>query len=335
MIRLVADIGSWTTKISILGCGVVLSEATCIALQKDSSGEDMIKAYGDTARELSGKAAKNTRIINPVCEGDIVHPSLLTVLFQKFLEKIEITPKKAKQTEIMFIVPCSATKALRGKYIQLAKACGIGRVYFTRTPFASVLGHNVALSKTVPTFAVDVGYGKTDISVFSLDGIISGFTVNLGGGNIDVHVMDMLAENFNVKIGSLTAERLKMVVGSLYDDDYKMTAVIGRDANTGEPLQVAVNSSHLSEVIKLYVDKIIEYVRAVLAEQNADVTSAVVNGGVYLTGGLTKLDGFAEYFQKGLDIKVNVCEEPALAGVIGGCTVLSSPNLCSKIATVD
>ena len=335
MNRLVADIGSWTTKISILGCGVVLSEATCIALQREVSGKDRIKAYGDTARALSGKAAKNTRIINPVCEGDIVHPSLLAILFKKFLEKIEITPKKAKQTEIMFIVPCSASKVLREKYIALAQACGIGRVYFTRTPFASVLGHNVAISKTVPTFAVDVGYGKTDISVFSLDGIISGFTVNLGGGNIDVHVMDMLAENFNVRIGSLTAERLKMVVGSLYEDDYKMTAVIGRDTETGEPAQVAVNSSHLSEVIKLYVDKIIEYVRAVLAEQNADVTSAVVNGGIYLTGGLTKLDGFAEYFQNGLEIKVNVCEEPSLAGVIGGCTVLSSPYLCSKIATLD
>ncbi|MCM1546153.1 MAG: rod shape-determining protein [Clostridiales bacterium] len=335
MIRLVADIGSWLTKIGILGCGVVLSEATCVALQSDISGNVTIKAYGDTARALSGKAAQNTRIINPVCEGEIVQPALLCELLKYFLEKIEVTPRKAKQAEVMFILPCSATKKLRKTYLKIAEDCGIGRTYFTRTPFAAVLGHNVTLSKTSPVFCVDVGYGKTDISVFSLDGIISGFTANLGGGNIDVHIMDLLCEEFGIKVGALTAEKLKNVVGSLYEGDNKMMAVIGRSVKNGEPTQAAVNSSHLEEVIKLYVDKIIEYVRAVLADLPAEVSSAVVNGGIYLSGGLTKMDGFAEYFGKGLEIKVNVCEEPSLASVIGGCTVLSSPYLCSKIATVN
>ncbi|MDE7087058.1 MAG: rod shape-determining protein, partial [Clostridia bacterium] len=78
MNRLVIDVGSWTTKIALLGCGVVLSEATCVAVQNDVSGNVSIKAYGDTARALSGRAAKNTRIVNPVFEGDIVQPALIT-----------------------------------------------------------------------------------------------------------------------------------------------------------------------------------------------------------------------------------------------------------------
>ena len=335
MNRLVIDFGSWTTKISILGCGVVLSEATCVAIQSDSEGNVTLKAFGDTARALSGRAAQNTRIVNPVCEGDIVQPNLLAALLAHFLEKIEITPRKAKQTEIMFIVPCSASKKLRKTYLKIARECGIGRVYFTRTPFAAVLGHNVALSATSPVFCVDVGYGKTGISVFSLDGIISGFTANLGGGNIDVHIMDLLSESFNIKIGALTAEKLKNVVGSLFEDDNKMMVVTGRDGRSGEPAQAAVNSAQLEEVIKLYVDKIIEYVRTVLSELPAEVSSAVVSGGIYLSGGLSEMDGFPQYFSKGLEIKVNVCEEPALASVIGGSAVLSSPDLCAKIATVD
>lgn len=335
MIRLVIDVGSWITKISILGCGVVLSEATCVALQSDIKGNVTIKAYGDTARALSGRAAQNTRIVNPVCEGEIVQPALLCELLRHFLEKIEVTPRKAKQAEIMFIVPCSATKKLRKTYLKISEDLGIGRTYFTRTPFAAVLGHNVALSKTSPVFCVDVGYGKTDISVFSLDGIISGFTANLGGGNIDVHIMDLMCEEFGIKVGALTAEKIKNVVGSLYEDDNKIMAVIGRSSDGGEPMQAAVNSSQLEEVIKLYVDKIIEYVRAVLSDLPAEVSGAVVNGGIYLSGGLSKMDGFAEYFEKGLEIKVNVCEEPSLASVIGGCTVLSSPYLCSKTATVN
>ena len=304
-------------------------------MQSETDGSVTIKAFGDTARALSGKAAQNTRIINPVCEGEIVQPALLTELLKYFLEKVEITSRKAKHTEVMFIVPCSASKKLRKTYLKIAEDCGIGRTYFTRTPFAAVLGHNVVLSRTSPVFCVDVGYGKTDISVFSLDGIIAGFTANLGGGNIDVHIMDLLSEQFGIKVGALTAEKLKNVVGSLYEDDNKMMAVIGRSEGSGEPTQAAVNSSQLEDVIKLYVDKIIEYVRVVMSDLPAEVSSAVVNSGIYLSGGLSKMDGFAEYFGNGLEIKVNVCEEPSLASVIGGCTVLSSPYLCAKTATVN
>lgn len=335
MNRLVIDVGSWTTKINMLGCGVVLSEATCVAVQSDISGKTVIKAYGDTARALSGKAAHNTRIVNPVCEGDVVRPALLAALLRYFLQKIEINARKAKQTEVMFVVPCSASKKLRQKYFDIAKQCNIGRVYFTRTPFAAVLGHNVSLSKTSPVFCIDVGYGKTDVSVISLDGVISGFTINLGGGNIDVHIIDLLAESFSVKIGAATAEKLKNVVGSLLDDDNKMMVVVGRDGENGTPVQTAIDSSHLYEVIKLYVDKIIEYARATLSELPEEVASAVVASGIYLSGGLTKMDGFAQYVEKTLEIKVNVCEEPSLASVIGGASVLSSPQLCAKVATLD
>ena len=70
MIKLAIDIGSFTTKIYMPGCGVVLAEATCVAVE-EGEGSDEIKALGDRARALSGKAAQNTRIINPVTEGAI------------------------------------------------------------------------------------------------------------------------------------------------------------------------------------------------------------------------------------------------------------------------
>ncbi|MGN0806176.1 MAG: rod shape-determining protein, partial [Candidatus Coproplasma sp.] len=262
-------------------------------------------------------------------------PELTAQLLNYFLGKIEITPKKAFKTEVMFVVTCSADEALRQKYADLAAACGIGRVYFTRTPYAAVLGHNVTVSATRPVFCLDLGYGKSDVAVFSLDGIISGFTVNLGGGNIDVHIMDLLADKFSVRIGANTAEKLKNTVGSLIEDDNKTLVVGGRDILSGNPSQTAVNSTDLEGVIRLYVDKICEYVRTILSDLPAEVSSAVAQGGVYLSGGLSKMDGLSDYVSERLEIPVNVCEEPSLASVIGGCTILSSPELCARLATVD
>lgn len=338
MKKIAIDFGSGVTKIYMLGCGVVLTEATCIAVEEyDEHGETKlgIKAYGDKARALSGRAALNTRIVNPVFEGDIVHENLAMHLLSYFLEKIEITQRKAKNTEAIFILPCGIKPEVKQKYVRLAEECGLGMAYFTLTPFAAVLGHNVAISESMPMFSIDIGSSITNVAAFSQDGIISGLNVNLGGGNIDVHIIDELAENNGFKIGALTAEKIKNTVGSLLNDDNKMAVVDGREAATGAPSSLSVSSGDIYNIITAYIDKILEYVQLVLSKLPPEVASAVMRGGVYLTGGLIKIDGVPEYIKNKLGISVNIPEEPQLATVIGGGTILASDELCERLATVD
>ena len=337
MKKIAIDFGSGVTKIYMPGCGVVLMEATCIAVEEyseDGVKRTGIKAYGDKARALSGRAAVNTHIVNPVCDGDIVHEELAFILLEYFLEKIEISYRKAKRTEVIFVIPCGTKAEVRQKYLNLAHNCGFTNVYFTLTPFAAVLGHNVAVSESNPVLSLDIGHSITNIAAFSQDGIIYGLSLNLGGGNIDVHLIDELAENHNLKIGGLTAERLKNTVGSLLEDDNKMMVVDGRELSSGAPASVSVNSGQIYGVITTYIDKILEYVTLVLSKLPAEAASAIMHGGVYLSGGLLKMDGLAEYIQQKLNIPVNMPEEVQLAAVIGGGTILAGEILTDKFATV-
>lgn len=338
MKRISIDMGSGFTKIYMPGCGVVLKEATCIAVEEgfeDGEKTTVIKACGDKARALSGRAAVNTHIVNPVFEGDIVNENLASLLLEYFLEKIEITRKKAKRVEAVFVLPCGAKAELKQKYANIAEECGLAAVYFTVTPFAAILGHNVAISESTPMFVLDIGHSITNIAALSQDGIIYGLTVNLGGANIDVHLIDELAENYNFKIGALTAEKLKISVGSLLPDDNKMNVVEGREITSGAPASIAVNSEQIYGVITTYVDKILEYVVLVLSKLPAEVASGVMHGGVYLSGGAMKMDGLAEYIEAKLNIPVNTPEEPQLAAVIGGGTILSNDYLLDRLAVVE
>lgn len=330
MKRLAIDFGSGVTKIYMPGCGVVLTEATCIAVEEYLDGGERrmrVKAYGDKARQLYGRAAQNTRIVNPVFEGNIVSEELAARLMRHFLEKIEITGRQAKKAEAIFILPCGVNASVREKYARLAASCGFGYTCYTLTPFAATLGHNATISESTPVFSLDIGQSITNIAAFSQDGIISGLSLNLGGGNIDVHIMDELYENQNFKIGSLTAERLKNKVGSLLDDDNKKLVVDGRDTESGAPSSVCINSEQLYGVITTYLDKILEYVTVVISKLPAEVASAVMHGGIYLSGGLAKLDGIVSYIEKKLKIKVNSTEEPQLAAVMGGGAILESDAL--------
>jgi rod shape-determining protein MreB len=189
----------------------------------------------------------------------------------------------------------------------------------------------MALSESTPVFCIDIGYGITNIAAISQDGIISGINVNLGGGNIDVHIMDELAENNNLKIGSLTAEKLKNNVGSLLADDNKMVVVDGREANGNSALSLAVNSSMLYPIITTYIDKIIEYALLLVNKLPAEVASGIMRGGVYLSGGLLKMDGLADYIGEKLKIPVILSDEPQLAVVMGAGAILSSITLSEKL----
>lgn len=336
MKRIAIDLGSGVTKIYIPGCGVVLDEATCIAVEEvygDGQKKYSVKACGEKARALSGRAAQNTLIINPVCEGDIIQPNLAAHLLEYFLEKIEIPPRKARRTEAVFILPCGLKEQTKNKYRQLAADCGLGTAYFSMTPFAAVLGHNVSISESTPKFSLDVGCTVTNIAAFSQDGIISGLNVTLGGSNIDRQIIEELTKTCGFRVGALTAEKLKNTVGSLLRDDNKMTVADGRDAETGAPASLCVNSGNLLPIITAFADKILEYVNLVISKLPPDVTSAVMQGGIYLTGGLAKLDGFPEYIEKKLGIHVNLPEEPQLAAVIGGGTIISDDVLLERLAT--
>ena len=336
MTRLAIDFGSSVTKIYMPGSGVVLMEATCIAVEQCIDGGEKrmnVKALGDKARALSGRAAINTHIINPVFEGDIVHVNLAACLLGYFLEKVEVTKRLARRAEGMFILPCGSSPALKEKYRRIADECGISCVYFTITPFAAVLGHNIAINESTPMFNLDIGYGITNIAAVSQDGLISGINVNLGGGNIDVHLIDEFAENKNFKIGALTAERIKNTVGSLLKDDNKMTLADGREVSSGAPVSVSVNSSQIYDIITTYIDKILEYVSLVMSKLPAEVSSGIMRGGIYLSGGLFKMDGLAEYIEHKLKIPVNLPQESQLAAVIGAGTILNNVDLFERLAT--
>ncbi len=70
-----------------------------------------------------------------------------------------------------------------------------------------------------------------------------------------------------------------------------------------------------------------------MSKLSAEVSSGIMRGGVYLSGGLIKMDGLAEYIEEKLKIPVNLPEEPQLASVIGAGAILANDGLFDVLAT--
>ena len=325
MIKLAIDFGTSVTKIYKLGSGIVLAEATCVTVQKDT-GE--IRAFGNEAKRLLGKTAEQTDVCFPVYEGEIVSERLAGALLEYFLRKVV---KRGASVEALFCVPCGYKVESREKVYRVAKAAGIGRVNFAETPFLSVLGQDVPLSESNPVFAIDIGAGVTSIAAFSLDGIIAGLSMNVGGSNMDVHIIDHIADTFSLKIGALTSEKLKNTVGSLIEDDNQSTIINGRDIKSGRPRSVSVSSADIVFPIKVYIDKIAEYADLVLKKLPAEVSAAMLKNGLYLSGGVCNIAGLAEYMSKKLQMEAHLSGDPQMAVVLGGGRAVGNAALLRRI----
>ena len=324
MLKLAIDFGTSTTKIYKIGSGIVLAEATCVTVQKDT-GE--MRAFGNEAKRLLGKTAEYTDVSFPVFEGDIVNERQAGALLEYFLRKVV----RRVSVEAVFCVPCGITAASREKYYRIAKMAGVSRIGFVETPYLTALGQDVPLSESNPVFALDIGAGKTSMAAFSLDGIIAGLTMNVGGNNMDIHIIDHIAERYNLKIGSLTSEKLKNTIGSLIAGDSQSMIVNGRDIESGKPRSVSVSSEDILFPIRIYVDKIIEYAELVLQKLPAEVSAAMCKNGVYLSGGICLLAGFEDYIAEKLQMETHLPENPQMAVILGGGRAVGNVSLLQRI----
>lgn len=327
MLKIAIDLGTSVTKIYKTGSGIVLAEPTCVAVE---SATRTVKAIGEDAKLLVGKTAEGTSVVFPVFEGEVVDKEMAAAMLDVFLRKIGVRAGRSR-VDVTFAIPCGAPESAKSAIYDVCDELGISHVGFVQAPFLSAIGQDLPISDSNPVFVMDIGAGVTNIGVMSLDGIIAGISVNIGGSNMDAHIVDYVSKQFGLKIGPLTSERLKNTVGSLIVGDGQSMVVNGRDISGGRPRSIAVNSADVVYPVQVYIDKLIEYANMILKKLPAEVSAGICKSGIHLSGGVSKLPGIADYVAERMAIETHVCEEPSMAVVLGAGRAIGNPALLKKI----
>ncbi len=322
------DFDSATTNIYRLGSGMVLSEPTVCAVSDDQKAE--IKAIGNDAKKLIGKTAKNTKIIFPVFEGEIVNEKASIGILKGFLDKAQVN-SGVVSSEVLFALPCGYSAQMIEKYKKVAKSCGVGKVYFAESPLLSAIGQNLSLNEYTPCFIIDMAGGTTNVAAVSLDGVIAGVSVNFGSNKITADIMDYLADHFGLQVGLLTAERIKKEIASLEENDELSTVVNGRDISTGSPRAISLKAKDIYIPVKKYYDKIAEIAMSVLKKLPPEVSAEIRHSGIYVSGGASSVYGLERYYENQLDILVKIAENGLYSVALGGGIVLGDNRLLNKL----
>lgn len=322
------DLGSVNTVIYRLGSGIALSEPSVVALSV--GGKQSVRAVGTEAKKLIGKTAETTRIVFPVSEGQIVDVKNAAVMTENFLNKITLR-KLSLRPKVLLSVPCGLENSEIKKYEKALNGAGVYNADFVESPILTALGLGAPVSESNPCFIIDVGGGTTNVAAVSLDGVIAGVNVNMGGRNVDAMIINRVADLFGLRIGMLTAERIKTQIASLIDGDATRAVVNGRDVETGKPRSVSVSAEDVALPVRAFFDKIFEIAGMVMAKLPAEVSAEIRRSGVYFAGGTSRMPGLDAYFRDTMAIRANVSEDPENATAVGGGILLGNEKLLKKL----
>ncbi len=324
-------IGSSFTSIFLSGGGVVLREPTVIAFN-GSPSEANIRAIGYEAQAMVGKAVDKIVIISPIKNGIITDDYSLSLLLSKFIAKLYPDSYIFKpRIRAVMAVPLGLDPEKRSVYENVALSSGITQVTLVPSILMSGVGIDLPISSERGGIIVNIGGGLTEIAVFALSEIISGYSVSIGGNMLDRAICDSLLGKYNLKIGLTTARRLREEVGSLYKNDTASMTVSGIDIRTKIPSKITVRSIDLYEILLPYYMKIAEAVENVIKACPPEIAGELLNG-ISVTGGASQIPGLSEAMYQRLKLKMNMAEKPELAAVIGGGKLLSDRELLREIS---
>src|SRR4030066_1078680 len=85
---LAIDLGAANTVVYVKGKGIVSSEPSVVAIQRDSRGDKRVLAVGREAKEMLGRTPGNIFAIRPMKDGGIADFEITGEMLRYFIAKV-------------------------------------------------------------------------------------------------------------------------------------------------------------------------------------------------------------------------------------------------------
>ena len=139
---------------------------------------------------------------------------------------------------------------------------------------------------------MDIGAMTTGIVVYSDKKIQTAFEINCGS---DLITRDIIKK---LRVNQKTAKEIKEQYGCVFCEDGEDVSFEYNSMGTNTQTQT-YTKKQLSEIIKIEVDYIIDYIHNQFKKRNIEID--MLSGGIILTGAGSKLEGMAKAIEQGFN----------------------------------
>lgn len=308
------DLGTSNTLICMKNKNIVLNAPSVVAIHTKTKD---IFEVGEKAKQMIGRTPHTIDAIRPLKNGVIADYEVTEKMLKEFY-KIVNRGKKLSSPRVIICVPAGVTQVEKRAVMDVTRDAGAREAYLIEEPMAASIGVGLNIFEPEGNMIVDIGGGTTEIGVISLGGIVRTSSLKVAGDKFDNLIIDYIRQKHNLFIGEKTAEEIKIAVGAVVDLEEEIYVEIsGRNALSGLPKNIKVNSSEIKEALDEAVGQIVEEVKSILEKTPPELASDIKRKGIYLAGGGALLRGIDKRMSESLGLEVIVAEDP-LNAVING-----------------
>jgi len=322
------DLGTANTLIYVKGKGIVASEPSVVAVNRDT-GE--IIAVGQEAKNMLGRTPANIVAIRPMKDGVIADYDVTEKMLRYFIAKAH-NRKSLIKPRMIICIPSGVTQVEKRAVKDSAIQAGAREVFLIEEPMAAAIGAGLPIQEPSGNMVVDIGGGTTEVAIISLSGIVYANSVRVGGDEMDDCIVNYVKRNYNLLIGYSVAEDLKIKLGIAFPSNSSESMEIkGRDMVTGIPKTITIGEEEVREALKDAINKIVAAVCLALEKTPPDLSADIVDRGIVLTGGGALLRNLDKRLSHETGLPIIVSDDPLKAVVLGSGYVLDDFELLKKV----
>ena len=302
------DLGTKRIKYYRKGDGIIFDEENCIAIEN----KDEIRAIGDEAAEMVGRTPETIEVIYPVNRGVIANVSAMELLFNASFDRIYGKAKRASGTNFVIALPTDITEVEKRSFADLVHKSGLKpkNVSLVDKPICVAMAAGLDIMKAKGVMTVDVGADTTEIAIIALGGIVRSRLLPTAGNKFDESICNYIRQKCALVIGKSNAEQLKMGIAGAVSGQSLTMQVNGRDVVTGLPKRMEIESDLVYEAIKDDLKNITENIKSTLEHIPPEVSSDIIDAGIYVTGGSARIGNFDKLLNAETSLKINILEDP-------------------------
>ena len=321
---LAIDLGTANTLVYAKGKGIIASEPSVVAVQKDGRGIRRVIAVGHEAKEMIGRTPGNIEAIRPMKDGVIADFEVAEAMLRYFIRKAH-NRKSLIRPRIIICIPSGVTEVEKRAVRESAESAGGREVFLIEEPMAAAIGSGMPIMEPTGNMIVDIGGGTTEVAVISLGGIVFAKSIRIAGDKMDESIIHYFKRKYNMLIGERTAEQIKIQIGTAYPDGEVRTMVVrGRDLVAGIPRTFEINSEEVREAILEPINAIVEAVKISLERTPPEVAADIVERGIVLSGGGALLRNLDTLLKEETGLPVVIAEDPLASVVLGSGAALDN-----------
>lgn len=326
------DLGTANTLVHVKGRGIVLSEPSVVAIEKNSR---TVLAVGVEAKRMLGRTPGSIVAIRPMKDGVIADFDVTESMLRYFIQKVH-KRRFAVKPRVVVCVPSGVTEVEKRAVFEATIQAGARAAYLIEEPMAAAIGAGLPIQDATGNMIVDIGGGTTEVAVISLGGIVTSQSIRVGGDEFDEAVIAYIKREYNVIIGERTSEEIKMEIGSAYPLEQEEDAEIrGRDLLTGLPKTIILSSEEIRNAIEEPLAAIVQAVKATLEKTPPELSSDIMDKGIVLAGGGSLLRRLDERLKQETGMSIHIAEDPLSCVCLGSGKALDEIHILKKVLQVN